>query len=386
MVFCGGSDRNIWGFEMNELNYWLALNKVKGIGAIRFRSLLEAFGSAQQAWEATPNKLIEAGLGQIVLNNFLSTREKLDVEHVTDELETHNLTALTWEDEAYPRRLRELSEAPPVLFVRGDLVPEDEWAVAIVGTRRVTSYGQQVAEELATFLAHNRITVVSGLARGVDAIAHKAALKAGGRTIGVTAHGLDMVYPQEHRKLAEEMSAQGALVSDYVIGTPPDSVNFPPRNRIISGLSMAVVIIEAGFESGALITAGFAAEQGREVFALPGPIYAPQSKGANLLIQRGAHPLLKFEDLMDALDLQMMSAHKTARVALPSDAIEAKLFGLLSQEPLHVNDIGIKAALPIEQVSSTLALMELKGLVRQVGGMNYVAARETQAEYSTGAS
>jgi DNA processing protein len=371
---------------MDELNYWLALNKVKGIGAVRFRALLEAFGTAQQAWEATPNKLIEAGIGQTVLNNFLSTREKIDVERVADELNDYQLKAFTLEDENYPRRLRELSEAPPVLFVRGHLLPEDEWAVAIVGTRRVTSYGQQVAEELATFLAHNRITVVSGLARGVDAIAHRAALKAGGRTIGVTAHGLDMVYPQEHRKLAEEMSAQGALVSDYAIGTPPDSVNFPPRNRIISGLSMAVVIIEAGFESGALITAGFAAEQGREVFALPGPIYAPQSKGCNLLIQRGAHPLLKFEDLMDALDLQMMSAHKTARVALPTDAIEAKLFGLLGQEPLHVNDIGIKAALPIEQVSSTLALMELKGLVRQVGSMNYVAARESQSEYRIDAS
>lgn len=366
---------------MNERNYWLALNKVKGIGAVRFRALLESFGSAQRAWEASPSRLIEAGVGQIVLNNFLSTRETINVEHVADELDKYHLKALTWEDETYPRRLRELDEAPPVLYLRGDLLPEDEWAVAIVGTRRVTPYGQQVAEELATFLALNGITVVSGLARGVDAISHKAALKAGGRTIAVMAHGLDMVYPQEHRSLAEEMAANGALVSDYAIGTPPDSANFPPRNRIISGLSIAVVVVEAGESSGALITAGFAAEQGREVFSLPGPIYAPQSKGCNLLIQRGAHPLLRFEDLMDALNLQMMGAHRTARVALPSDATEAKLFDLLSQEPLHVNDIGIKAALPIEQVSSTLALMELKGLVRQVGGMNYVAARVIRAEY-----
>jgi DNA processing protein len=269
------------------------------------------------------------------------------------------------------------------LYVRGDLLPEDEWAVAIVGTRKVSGYGRQVAEELGAFLAHNGITVVSGLAKGVDAIAHQAALRAGGRTLAVMAHGLDQVYPLENRKLASEIIERGALLSDYGLGAPPDAANFPPRNRIISGLSLAVVIVEAGEQSGALITAGFAAEQGREVFALPGPIFAPQSKGTNMLIQRGAYPLVRFEDLLDMLNLEHSAHQKATTVALPADATEAKVYGLLSQEPMHVNDIRALAELPIEQVSSALALMELKGLVRQVGGMSYIAAREQRAEYKT---
>lgn len=369
--------------ELNERRAWLALNMVNGIGSVRFRALLDAFGSAQAAWQASPAQLREAGLGQIVIDNFLQTRGKVDLQIIEAEFEKHRVKAFTWDDEGYPRRLKELEQAPPVLYVRGDLLPEDEWAVAVVGTRRVTAYGRQAAEELGAFLARNGITLVSGLARGVDALSHQAALQAGGRTIAVMAHGLDLVYPSEHRNLADEIAKSGALVSDYALGTPPDAANFPPRNRIISGLSLAVVIVEAGEESGALITAGFAAEQGREAFAVPGNIYAPQSKGTNMLIQRGAHPLIKFEDLLDALNLEMMGAQKTARLALPADATEAKLIGLLGEEPMHVNEIGIRAELPIDKVSSTLALMELKGLVRQVGGMNYVAARELRAEYHT---
>jgi DNA processing protein len=197
------------------------------------------------------------------------------------------------------------------------------------------------------------------------------------------AHGLDRVYPAEHRNLAGDIVGRGALISDYAIGTPPDSTNFPPRNRIISGLAIATIVVEAGVTSGALITAEFAADQGREVFAVPGTIFAPQSRGTNRLIQKGAHPLLDYEDLLVALDLEMMTQHRTARVVLPKDATEAKLFSVLSQEPLHVNEIGALAELPIDQVSSTLALMELKGLVRQVGGMNYVAVRELRREYLT---
>jgi DNA processing protein len=367
----------------DERNYWLALTVVKGIGAVRFRTLLETFGSAQAAWDASPNQLRQSGMNESVIANFIDAHKKIKPEQIPADLEKYHVQALIWEDEDYPRRLRELEQAPPVLYFRGELLPTDEWAVAVVGTRRVTAYGQQVAEELGAFLGRNGITVVSGLARGVDAIAHQAAIKAGGRSIAVLAHGLDQIYPAENRRLGGEIVANGALISDYGIGTPPDAANFPPRNRIISGLALAVVVIEAGVESGALITAGFAAEQGREVFAIPGSIYAPASKGTNMLIQKGAHPLLVFEDLLDALNLEMMGEHKNARLVLPGDATEAKLFELLTQEPVHVNDLGALAEMPIEKVSSTLALMELKGLVRQVGGMNYVAAREARAEYTT---
>jgi DNA processing protein len=238
-----------------------------------------------------------------------------------------------------------------------------------------------VAEEVATMLAHNGVTIVSGLARGVDSIAHQAAVKAGGRTLSVLGNGVDLVYPPENRLLASQIMEHGALISDYALGTPPDGLNFPPRNRIISGLSLAVIIIEAGMTSGALITASFAAEQGRDVFAVPGNINAPQSQGTNRLIRDGAQPLLNPQDVLEALNLTMVTEHQAIRVALPSDPVESRLYKLLSQEPMHVDEIRAKTDMPIEAVSATLAMMELKGMVRQVGGMNYIAVRENPATY-----
>ena len=365
----------------DQRRYWLALTMVSGIGAVRFRALLDHFGDAQSAWQARSADLKAAALSPSVIENFTRLRQDLDLDRLEAELEQRQIRVLTWEDDLYPRRLRQIDTAPPVLYLRGELLPDDEWAVAVVGTRRVTSYGRQVAEELGTFLAHNGVTVVSGLARGVDAVAHQAALNAGGRTVAVLAHGLDQIYPAQNRRLAEQIRQQGALVSDYGLGVPPDALNFPPRNRIISGLSIATVVVEAGQTSGALITAEFAADQGREVFMVPGNIYAPQSKGTNRWIQKGAQPLLNFEELLETLDLTQLTQQKSARVMLPENSTEALLFGLLSQEPMHVNEIGALAELPINQVSSALALMELKGLVRQVGGMNYVAARELRTDY-----
>lgn len=365
----------------DQRRYWLAITMVYGIGAVRFRALMNHFNDAQRAWQATPAELKAAGLTPTLIENFIQMRQSLNLERLEADLEKHQIQVLTWEDDDYPRRLREIDKSPPVLYLRGELLPDDEWAVAVVGTRRITQYGRQVAEELGAFLAHNGITVVSGLARGVDAVAHQAALNAGGRTLAVLAHGLDQVYPAQNRGLAKQIMEKGALISDYGLGVPPDAANFPPRNRIISGLSIATVVVEAGQTSGALITAEFAAEQGREVFVVPGNIYAPESKGANRWIQKGAQPLLHFGELLEALDLTQLTQQKSARVVLPENSTEALLFGLLSQQPLHVNEIGALADLPINQVSSALALMELKGLVRQVGGMNYVAARELRSDY-----
>jgi DNA processing protein len=253
--------------------------------------------------------------------------------------------------------------------------------VALVGTRRASPYGREAARELAGGLAANQVTVVSGLARGIDAEAHRAALDAGGRTIAVLGSGLDLIYPPENRALAEAITRAGALVSDYPPGTPPDAANFPPRNRIISGLAKAVVIVEAGEDSGALITADYAAEQGRDVFAVPGSIFQRSSRGANKLIQQGAKPILGAADILEELNLRLVTEYKQARLVFPADETEQRLLACLSAEPLHVDDIGAQAGLPIAQVSSALALMELKGLVRQVGGMNYVAAREARADY-----
>lgn len=367
---------------MDDKKYWIGFNLIKGIGAVRMQGLVAYFGNLESAWDADPDSLVEAGLGSKVIERVLAARETVNLDKVWEKIESQGIKVLTWDDEEYPTRLKEIDQPPPVLYIRGEYLPDDLFAVAVVGTRKVTPYGRQVTEEIALFLAANGMTVISGLARGVDAIAHQAALKAGGRTMGILGSGVDKIYPPEHRKLAEQMMERGAIISDYAVGTPPDASNFPPRNRIISGLSLAVVVVEAAETSGALITAEFAAEQGREVFAVPGSILAPQSKGTNRLIQKGAQPLLTPADLMQALDLTRIGAQKSARKILPADEIEARVFNVLGSEPLHVDEIRSMADLPIEKISATLALMELKGMVRQVGAMNYVAVREAQADYN----
>lgn len=367
---------------MDEKKYWVGFNLIKGIGAVRMQGLVSYFGDLESAWRASPADLAGAGLGLKVIERVIQARENVHLDKVWEKIERQGIKILTWLDEAYPQRLKEIDQPPPVLYIRGDYLPDDLFAVAIVGTRRVTPYGRQITEELSSFLAANGLTVISGLARGVDAIAHQTALKAGGRTIAVLGSGVDKIYPPEHRGLAEQMMERGAVVSDYAPGTPPDASNFPPRNRIIAGLSLAVVVVEAGETSGALITAEFAAEQGREVFAVPGSILAPQSKGTNKLIQKGALPLLNVNDLMQALDITRVGEQKAARRIMPGDATEVKLLSVLGSEPLHVDEIRSQSELPIEKVSAALALMELKGMVRQVGGMNYVAVREAQADYN----
>ena len=365
-----------------EIPFWVALSFVRGIGAVRFRLLLNAFGSAREAWRASPEALRQAGLPAAALRNLLSLRAELDVARTWERIQSQGIRVLTWQDEAYPERLRTIQQPPPVLYLRGALQPEDAWAVAVVGTRRVTRYGRQVSEEVAAALARQGVTVVSGLARGVDGVAHRAALQAGGRTLAVLGCGVDCIYPPEHRTLAEEIQTAGALLSDYPPGTPPDAANFPARNRLISGLALAVVVVEAGETSGALITARFALEQGREVFAVPGGIYAPMSKGPNRLLKQGAHPLLSVDDLLEILDISQVQQYRQARLALPDDPVESALLERLQQEPLHVDELRALVDLPIEQVSAALTMMELKGLVRQVGAMHYVAAREAQAGYT----
>lgn len=366
---------------MDERKYWVGFNLIKGIGAVRMQGLVSYFGDLESAWQADSAELAAAGLGAKLVERVEAARISVDLDQVWARIEAQGIKILTWGDESYPARLKEVDQPPPVLYIRGEYLPEDLYAVAVVGTRKVTAYGRQVTEELCSHLAANGMTVISGLARGVDAIAHQTALKAGGRTIAVLGSGVDKIYPPEHRGLAEKMMEQGAIVSDYAVGTPPDASNFPPRNRIISGLSLAVVVVEAAETSGALITAEFAAEQGREIFAVPGSILAPQSKGTNRLIQKGAQPLLTPADLMQALDISRIGAQKSARKALPADEIEAKVLSVLGREPMHVDEIRSQADLPIEKISATLALMELKGMVRQVGGMNYVAMREDAADY-----
>ena len=361
--------------------FWVGFNQIKGIGSVRIRSLLDYFGDLEQAWFASSEQLLSAGLKARLVEKIVDFRNQANLELLWEKVQCKGITVLTWLDDDYPLRLKEIDQSPPVLYLRGTLQEEDSWAVAIVGTRRVTPYGRQVTEELGAYLGRHGVTVISGLARGVDAIAHQAALKAGGRTIAVFGCGVDRIYPPEHRQLADRIMENGSLISDYPIGTPPEGINFPPRNRIISGLSLATVVIEASEQSGAIITANFAAEQGREVFAVPGTIFAPQSKGTNRLILQGARPLLEIQDVLEALDLTLVNQHQEARKLLNVDPFEANILQVLGFEPIHIDDICSQLNLPIEKLSATLALMELKGMVRQVGGMNYVAVREAYADY-----
>ena len=369
---------------MSDLKYWLAFNYVNGIGPAKVQALLGAFGDLGQAWNATESQLREIGLDARTIDSLRETRQKLDLDAYAAKVEASGAQALTWESANYPALLRQIPAAPPVLFVRGTFAPVDEWAVAVVGTRRLSAYGRLVTHELVTGLARNGITIVSGLARGIDGVAHRAALEAAGRTIAVMGCGIDRVYPPEHRDLSHAIvDGHGAIVTDFPLGTEPSSVNFPARNRLISGLSLGVLVVEAGERSGALITARFALEQDRDVFAVPGNINSPVSVGANRLIQQGAKLVMRIEDILEELNLRMVTEQAAAQAVLPDSAEEAALLSQLSSQPLHVDDLGRLTGMPSYLVSSTLTLMELKGMVQQVGGMNYVRLREPDAVYQT---
>jgi DNA processing protein len=352
--------------------YWIGFNKVSGIGPTRLKALLTLCGSIEAAWKASIQQMQQAGLDRRSQQNLLEARRSLDLLQSWRQAERADVTVFTWDDPDYPANLREIDAPPPVLYVRGALTPADAMAVAIVGTRRTSAYGREVAHLSATEFAHNGVTVVSGLALGVDAIAHRAALDAGGRTIAVLGSGVDQLYPAQNRELAQQIMRQGAVISEYPIGTRPEANNFPPRNRIISGLSRGVVVVEAGAQSGSLITADFAAEQGRDVFAVPGSILHPGSSGCNQLIRDGATPFLSVNDVLDQLDFARLHVQHTVRQSTPHDPLESELLANLSHEPRHVDELTRRLAWSSAQVSSTLTIMELKGLVRQVGGMSYV--------------
>ena len=271
----------------SDAGYWIAWSKVGGVGAARLRRLWEHFGDLGLAWAAGAAELQRAGLDARTVAAALSERAKLDPAAEAERLARSGATLYTIADAEYPALLRPADGAPATLYVRGTLLPGDESAIAVVGNRQVTPYGRQVTLQLVGELAAQGVTIVSGLARGVDAVAHRRALEAGTRTIAVLGCGVDVVYPAEHHGLAKDIVAQGALVSEFPLGTKPDAPNFPMRNRVISGLSLGTLVVEAGETSGALITAARALEQNREVFAVPGSIYSPRSAGTNRLIKRG---------------------------------------------------------------------------------------------------
>lgn len=355
-----------------DVDYWIALTRVTGIGPRRFDLLVQSLGSARAVWAAGATDLAAAGLDRRSAEALLAAHRKVDPSLEMRHLIATGAYAVTRRDERYPARLAEIYDPPPVLYVRGELDPPDCPAVAIVGTRGATTYGKMAAEQIARGLAEAGVTVISGLALGIDAAAHRGALDGGGRTIAVLGNGLDRVYPSQHAHLAQQIAERGALVTEFPLGTKPDATNFPRRNRLISGLSSGTLVVEAGERSGALITAAFAAEQGRDVLAVPGSIFSPASRGANSLIRDGATPVTCAEDVLAELAPGRAPRQLTVGDILPVDATERALLDVLSAEPTHIDEIAQAASLPMSLVSSTLAMMELKGLVRQTVGMSYV--------------
>lgn len=365
--------------EMSEqqVSYWIALNRVLGIGPVKYRLLLNYFqGDLAEAWRADSRELARAGLPQKSIDTFLKQRTIIEPEGEMERLHKEQVSVLTCCDPAYPPLLREIDAAPPVLYLKGRLSEADLFSLAVVGTRSADSYGQQVTERLVTELTRGQITIVSGLALGIDTFAHETALNAGGRTLAVLACGLNIIYPAKNARLARRIAeeGQGALISEYPLDVRPESGSFPARNRIVSGLAQGVLVVQAGERSGALIAASFALKQGREVFAVPGSIFSARSYGTNHLIQEGARPVLKVGDILESLNLFLLPQQREIQQALPENSEERILLALLGPEPMHIDHLIFLSNLPAPTVTSTLTMLELKGAVRAMGGMQFVLA------------
>ena len=358
---------------MDDQKYWLGFSLAPGIGPKRMLRLYHHFGDLGQAWSASKTGLQAAGLDGKPLEMLLEHRKQLDLDEEIEKVRRTGAGLTTLVDADYPNRLKEADDAPPVLYVRGALTVVDDRAISIVGTRKATRYGRDVTFDLARQLAQQGITIVSGLAHGIDSAAHRGALKAGGRTIAVLGCGIDMIYPRDHTELAQKIAANGAIISEFPVGTQPIASNFPRRNRIVSGLSLGVLVTEAPEHSGALITAELAADQGREVFAVPSNIFNAMGRGANRLIQEGAKLVTGVEDILEELDIAYQNAdvRTTTEQIAPESETERRLLQHLDVDPIHIDDLARLTGLPVQEVSSTLTILELKGVAQMVGHMQY---------------
>ena len=384
----------------DELKYWVAFHRISGLGPARFAKLESFFGNLEEAWKSGPAELSAAGLDARTTAEVQSDRPRIDPDGELESLDRAGVRAVHLRSDEYPHRLREIYDPPSVIYVKGDLTAEDERGVAVVGTRRASPYGREMARRLAGNLAASGVTVFSGLARGVDGIAHQASLDAGGRTVAVVGGGLDRIYPPEHAGLASRICEQGAMISEYPLGKLPQAQHFPRRNRVISGLSLGVLVVEAGMKSGAMLTVRWALDQDREVFAVPGPVISENSAGTNWLIQQGAKLVVDHNDVLDELniagigqqlELDKSQSHTThsgvedsrdsasgtvcesgisANNGITENRIIAALCDLGGQA--HVDDLIRTVGLPPADVMAGLTVLELEQKVRQAGGMQFV--------------
>ena len=360
---------------MNDLERMIALNMIEDLGSVRTRSLLKHFGSLKEIFEAREKELERVkGIGSKIAERMVYSIKNIDAKKELELAERRGVKIITFLDRDYPERLKNIYDPPMVLYVKGDILPQDALAIAIVGSRNASFYGIQSAERLSFELASRGITVVSGLARGIDSSAHKGALKAKGRTLAILGSGILNMYPEEHFILADEISKQGAVISEFPMATIPDRGNFPRRNRIISGLSLGVVVVEAAEKSGALITSDIAMEQGREVFAVPGKIDSMTSKGTNRLIKQGAKLAESCDDILEELHLQITTSLKVEEDSLPHalDKEESLVYNLLSSEPQHIDELSEATRLGVTRISGILLNLEMRRLTRQLPGKNFV--------------
>jgi DNA processing protein len=361
------------GEQVGDLYHWVALSLAPGIGCVLFKRLVEAFGSPAGALQASPKDLSRIeGLGPKVLSSLRRYDWKSAAEKELRFLEKVGGRILTWEDEEYPPNLKAIYDPPPVLYLLGRIDPSDRSAVAVVGSRYPTTYGRTAAEKIAFGLGKFGITVVSGLARGVDSAAHQGALASGGRTLGVLGCGIDLIYPPENRDLFRQVAGQGAVLSEFPLETPPDSDHFPIRNRLISGISLGVVVVEATLRSGSLITARFALDQGREVYALPGNADSARSEGTNRLIKQGAKLVITAEDIVEEILPHLRKAPLPRPLPPRLSAEEEKIYAVLERQALHIDAIAARSGWPVARVSAILLSLELAGHAKQLPGMRFL--------------
>ncbi len=365
------------GAFMKQYRDWLALKQIAGIGNVLYKRLIETFKTPEAVFSADKKRLLSVeGISEDVIKAIHDFKDFNEVDRELEAIAKEGIRLLPLTDPDYPPLLLAIYDPPPLLYVKGDIGVLDTYPIAVVGTRKNTPYGRSVAEKISRGLAERGVTIVSGFARGIDGIAHRAAIAAGGKTIAVMGSGIDQIYPPEHRRLFIEITQNGAILSEFPMGTGPEAHHFPQRNRIISGLSLGCVVVEAAKGSGSLITARLALEQGREVFAVPGPIFSETSAGPHQLIGSGAKLTTSVDDILEEIQPpQEISPTKTATLTLEGPTLEgdeAILYQMLSWEPKHIDQVIEEGHWPAATVSGILLSLELKGRVRQLPGQFFV--------------
>ncbi len=352
---------------------WIALRAIRGVGNVTYRELLERFDTPCAALQAPVAALVEAGVHPVVAQAIKAFDQWNAVDAQVQKLLQKGVRLVTRKDSDYPVNLTHVHDPPPFLYIRGTLLPEDRVAIAIVGSRAASAYGRTMAQALARGLAERGVTVVSGLARGIDAEAHRTTLTAGGRTIAVLGSGVDVIYPSEHRGLAEEITKSGAVVSEFSLGSKPEAMHFPYRNRVISGLTLGTVVVEATEKSGSLITARCALEQNREVFAVPGNVTTGRSQGPHRLIKEGAKLVETVDDILSEIAPTLVTTPLAAPSSPPLtlEPDEERLLGVLESDPIHVDAVIAKSGLRAARVLEMLLGLELKGAVTQLPGTHF---------------